>query len=59
MDNLNNIQKQKEKLMEQLAQYGITTEKQLDAALADVLSELDIGIMTMPIPTQDVNTINN
>jgi hypothetical protein len=45
--------------MEQLAQYGITTEKQLDAALADVLSELDIGIMTMPIPTQDVNTINN
>lgn len=59
MDNLNNIQKQKEKLMEQLAQYGITTEKQLDAALADVLSELDIGIMTMPIPTQDLNTINN
>nr|DAL04133.1 MAG TPA: hypothetical protein [Caudoviricetes sp.] len=58
MDNLN-IKEQKEKLMEQLAQYGITTEKQLDAALADVLSELDIGIMTMPIPTQDVNTINN
>ena len=58
MDNLN-IKDQKEKLMEQLAQYGITTEKQLDAALADVLSELDIGIMTMPIPTQDVNTINN
>ena len=58
MDNLD-IKEQKEKLMEQLAQYGITTEKQLDAALADVLSELDIGIMTMPIPTQDVNTINN
>lgn len=58
MDNLN-IKEQKEKLMEQLARYGITTEKQLDAALADVLSELDIGIMTMPIPTQDVNTINN
>ena len=58
MDNLN-IKEQKEKLMEQLAQYGITTEKQLDAALADVLSELDIGIMTMPIQTQDVNTINN
>ncbi len=58
MDNLN-IKEQKEKLLEQLAQYGITTEKQLDAALADVLSELDIGIMTMPIPTQDVNTINN
>ena len=58
MDNLN-IKEQKEKLMEQLAQYGITTEKQLDAALADVLSEIDIGIMTMPIPTQDVNTINN
>lgn len=58
MDNLN-IKEQKERLMEQLAQYGITTEKELDAALADVLSELDIGIMTMPIPTQDVNTINN
>lgn len=58
MDNLD-IKEQKEKLLEQLAQYGITTEKQLDAALADVLSELDIGIMTMPIPTQDVNTINN
>lgn len=58
MDNLN-IKEQKERLMAQLAEYGITTEKELDAALADVLSELDIGIMTMPIPTQDVNTINN
>lgn len=36
-------------LKEQLKEYGITNERELDAALKRNLAELDIGIMTSPI----------
>ena len=46
-------------LKEQLKEYGITNEKELDSALKRNLAELDIGIMTSPIAKELKEKIEN